>query len=286
MLSRSARSLMRSSAPAAWAACRLRTRSRSASSARRRRAGRPRPASPPRGSPVATPGRAVTHSANMLAPPTIGKTKTLDVLGQALLAHEARVQARGAAGAEDVGGHVERVEGIGPERRHAVGEVDARQRHLVGHSSRARRADAAARPSMSGGAWQVRVARDRPEVAAHHLEGRIGLEVAGDGEDRVVRRVVGREELAARRRARRPTGPPSSRWSSGGTGGRPGRRGPACARPSRRRAGCRRSSGARSSPRRAGCRASPGSSPAAGDAMRSASSQSASSSSWPGSVSK
>ena len=49
-----------------------------------------------------------------------------------LLADQGGVEARGASGAQDVRGHVERVVRLGAERGDPVRQVDPRQRHLVG----------------------------------------------------------------------------------------------------------------------------------------------------------
>ena len=166
----------------------------------------------------------------MLAPPTIGKTKTLTSCARRCsrtrLAYrrDARPEPRMSAATSSASN------ASVPNGGDPVRQVDARQRHLVGDRL-AHLAPDARLDAHVGRRRQVGVRGDRAEVALDHGQRRIGLEVAGHGEDRVVRRVVGGEELAARPRATRPTGPPSSRWSSGGTGATRGRRAPACARP-------------------------------------------------------
>ena len=72
---------------------------------------------------------------------------------------------------------------------------DPRQRHLVGEADpdvgADQRVDAhVRRPRLR------RVGRDGSEVTVDHREGRIGLEVPGDRQHRVVRRVPGREEVS------------------------------------------------------------------------------------------
>ncbi len=82
-----------------------------------------------------------------------------------------------------------------PERRNAIGEMDSRQldlvRHHLAHFTAERVGDVARGRGREG-----RIGGDRPEVAFDGGQCRIAVEVAGDGQDRVVRRVIGREEAA------------------------------------------------------------------------------------------
>ena len=116
-----------------------------------------------------------------------------DVLRQLALAHEDSVQPRGATDPKQVGGDRQVVPRIAAEHRHPEREIDTRERHRVGN----RLADLSAQDRLYGHVGrrrQVGVRRKGTEMALDHGHRPRGLEVAGDRQDRVVRRVVGREE--------------------------------------------------------------------------------------------
>ena len=118
-----------------------------------------------------------------------------DVLGDPLVPDEAAVQPAALAAGEDLAGDLERVQPAIAVDRGAEPDVDARQRDLVvdgladlGAERRRQRQVAERR--------DVRVGRDGPEVALGAGSDGRGVHVADDRDDRVVRRVVGAEEVA------------------------------------------------------------------------------------------
>ena len=125
----------------------------------------------------------------------IGKRKTLTSWARRcsrtseLYRRDARPRPR------QVGRNLERIELRGSKDRGAMREIDAGQRDPIRdrdpHPFADARGDIGWRTT-----GQVRVGRDRAEMALDHRERRGRLEVTGDGEDGVVGRVPGREEAA------------------------------------------------------------------------------------------
>ena len=143
-----------------------------------------------------------------------------DVLGDLLITHEPAMEAAAPAAREDLGRDLDRIELARPERRAAVAHVDPLERHVIGHDLARPDRPPRRRPAEHG---QLGIRLDRPEQPLGRVEDSGFLDVARDGQHRVVGHVVRPEErvtssrLAASRSAIEPIGVWWYGWPSGKT---------------------------------------------------------------------
>lgn len=115
--------------------------------------------------------------------------------GGAVAAHEAVVEAAGLAAAEDGEGQVGRVGLAGAVVREPVGGHQGAGRDVLVDVLADLPAEGVGQGAVARGLLAV-VAGDGAEVLLHPGDGLLGVDVADDGEDGVVRRVVRAEERA------------------------------------------------------------------------------------------